>query len=178
MQRDTHTHTHTYSQGQLTTVHLFWTDVLSSSTAQVSVLSFTRRRPHLVFSSSSHSTRVPDREPFLSAWWAAIISACLSVLCRAPSPRTRGKRPLPCGSFATPSVQRLWWPWWLPCLCSWLALIAPLVYTVVQPLSKVSELGVFLIVNNKGKLATPQRSCYFYFISFVSLLWMAIPFGV
>lgn len=42
-------------------------------------------------------------------------------------------------------------------LCSWL--IAPLVNTVVQPLSKVSGLGVFMIVKNKGKLATPQRSC-------------------
>lgn len=57
----------------------------------------------------------------------------------------------------------------------------PLVYTVVQPLSKVSELGVFMIVNNKGKLATPQRSCYFIsffpilFFFLVCLLWMAIP---
>lgn len=50
------------------------------------------------------------------------------------------------------------------CLCSRLALVASLVYTVVQPLSKVS--GVFMIVNNKGKLATPQRSCYIFFISF------------
>lgn len=39
------------------------------------------------------------------------------------------------------------------------ALIASVVYTVVQPLSKVDELGVFMIVNNEGKLATPQRSC-------------------
>lgn len=34
-----------------------------------------------------------------------------------------------------------------------------LMYPAVQPSSKVSELGVFMIVNNKGKLATPQRSC-------------------
>lgn len=46
---------------------------------------------------------------------------------------------------------------------SWLTPIASLVYTVVRPLSKVSESGVFMIVNNKGKLATPQRSCCFFF---------------
>lgn len=31
--------------------------------------------------------------------------------------------------------------------------------TVVGLSSEMSELGVFMIVNYKGKLATPQRSC-------------------
>lgn len=47
---------------------------------------------------------------------------CLTILCRASSPRIHCKRPLSCGSFPTSSVQRLWWrwKWWR----SWLALIA------------------------------------------------------
>lgn len=70
----TRIHKHLYSQGQLTIVHLFWTDVLSGSTAQVSVLSFTQRRPRLSFP-RSYSPRVPDREPLFSPRWAAIISS-------------------------------------------------------------------------------------------------------
>lgn len=40
------THAYTYTQGQLTPVHPFWIDVLSSSTTQVSVPCFMRKQPY------------------------------------------------------------------------------------------------------------------------------------
>lgn len=93
------THKHLYSQGQLTIVHLFWTDVLSGSTAQVSALSFMQETapflfpPQVVLSPSAG-----PRASFQSTVGGHYLF-CLTILCRAPSPWTRGKRPSPCGSF-------------------------------------------------------------------------------
>lgn len=135
-------HIHLYSQGQMTVVHLFWTDVLSGATAQVSLLSFVRRRPHLFFP-RSYSPWVLDREPLFSPWWAAIVTSVRPYYAEPDRLGHKARSPLPCGSFfpPTPSVQRLWWWWWrqwwlLLWVHSWLAVITSLVYTVMRPLLK------------------------------------------
>lgn len=102
----TRVHKHLYSQGQLTVVHLFWTDVLSGATAQVSVLSFMRRRPPFFF-----FFPLPQVVLFLSAGPRASLQSmvgshylfCQTILCRAPW--THNKRPWPCGSFPTPKCS-------------------------------------------------------------------------
>lgn len=100
----TRIHKHLYSQGQLTIVHLFWTDVLSGSTAQVSVLSFTRRRPHFIIPQVVLSSSAGPRASFQSMVGSHYLFS-LTILCRAPLPWTYGKRPLPCGSSPPPAPK-------------------------------------------------------------------------
>ncbi|KAL6102994.1 uncharacterized protein ACO6RY_02496 [Pungitius sinensis] len=82
----THTHTHLYSQGQLTTVHLFWTHVLSGSTAQVSGPSVMQRLPHLFLPPPPPPTHTQGRTPLesLLSLRRAANPLCVTVLCSAP----------------------------------------------------------------------------------------------
>lgn len=158
----THTHTHL-----LTTVHLFWTNVLSGSTAQVSGPSFVQRLPHL-FPPPGVVLSLSARSPF-SVRGGPPNPARLTVLCSAPFALDTRQEAAVMWRFGLPSVQRLWRRRWLWCVCSWLALAASLVYTVVQPLSgekKSQWVGSIFDREYKGKLATPQRSCYFFFLFF------------
>lgn len=94
-------HKHLYSQGQMTVVHLFWTDVLSGATAQVSLLSFMRRQLHLFFL-RSYSPWVLDREPLFSPWWAAIVTSVRPYYAKPDRLGHKARSPLPCGSFSPP----------------------------------------------------------------------------
>lgn len=133
-----HTHTHTiFSQGQLTVVHLFWTDVLSSPTAQVSVLSLAWQQPRL-HSSSSAGSRV-----FIQSTVGSHDLLFLTMQCRVSSPSDPHQETLAVWSFPPP-----------PPKCSETAMSvtimsivlmplfggrhsSPRVYTVARPLTEV-----------------------------------------
>lgn len=121
--------------------HLFRIDVLSGSASQVSGSLW--RRPSSLFVLPSlqvvHTSSAGPRSSFSSLFG-------LTTHYAEPPPHlTWTWRKL---STAPPSAGRL---------------AAPLVHTGF--LSVFSELGVFMIVNNKGKLVAPLGSCCFFFLS-------------
>lgn len=88
---------------------------------------------------------------------------CQTILCRAPSPWTHSKRPLPCGGFPTPKYSET-----VMMMMITIVTAVPLFMASIHSLSGLHCSATFIKsqwvrsiydCEYKGKLATPQRSC-------------------